>query len=118
MYVSVTDYITLPMCTGAKPKLHQLTLLRVNSKCKRIIPELGVDWEKLAYCLEFHHHVLQTIKENNSGRDERIERCCQDMLCRWLDGEGSQPATWRRLVEGIRDIPRERLATELEQLLQ
>ena len=105
------------MCAGDKPKLHQLAFLKVGSKQKRIIPELGVDWEKLAYRLEFDHNVIETIKDNNSGRNERNERSCQDMLRRWLDGEACQPVTWKRLVGAIRDIPNDKLATEIEELL-
>ena len=104
-------------CAGAKPQLHQLDLLKVLDKKKRIILEVGVDWEKLALRLEFDHNVIRTVKENNSGKDERIESSCRDMLCRWLDGEACQPVTWERLVEAIRDIPRDTLATEIEDFL-
>ena len=106
------------LCLGSKPKLHQLSLLKVNDKQKRIIPEIGVDWEKLALRLEFDHPVIETIKDNNSGRNERNEWSCQDMLRRWLDGGACRPVTWERLVEAIRDIPRDRLATEVEELLK
>ena len=102
---------------GAKPLLHQLYLLKVGDSRKRIIEEVGVDWEKLAYRLEFGHAVVRTIKENNSGKEERVESSCRDMLCRWLDGGACQPVTWERLVEAIRDIPRDTLATQVEELL-
>ncbi len=67
--------------------------------------------------LEFDHNVVRTIKQNNSGKDEKIESSCQDMLGRWLDGKACQPVTWGRLVEAIRDIPRDMLATEIEDIL-
>ena len=101
-------------CTGDKPKLYQLDLL----KDKRIIQEVGVDWEKLASRLQFDYKVIRTIKEDNSGHEERTEASCRDMLRRWLDGEACEPVTWERLVEAIRDIPLDTLATEIKQLLQ
>ena len=87
--------------------------LRAGDKCLRIIAELGVDWEELALLLEFDHNVVETIKEDNRG----VEKSCRDMLRRWLDGGACQPVTWERLVEAVRDIPRDRLATEIEELL-
>ena len=104
----------MSVCLGAEPKLHQLALLKVGSKHKRIIAELGVDWKMLALILQFDHNVIEAIKDDNRGINEK---CCQDMLRRWLDGEACQPVTWERLVEAIRDIPREKLATEIDQLL-
>ena len=105
------------MCVGAKPKPHQLYLLKVGGRQKRIMLEVAADWEGLALLLEFDYSVIKLIRENNSGRDARTERCCQDMLCRWLDGEACQPVTWERLVEAIRDIPNDKLATEIQELL-
>ena len=108
----------LCVCVGDKPILHQLSLLKIGNKHKRIISEVGVDWETLALILEFDHCVIETVKDNNSGRNERNERSCRDILRRWLDGEAGQPVTWGRLVESIRDIPRDTLAKEVEELLQ
>ncbi len=105
------------LCVGAKPKLHQLDRLKVGDKHKKIIEKVGVNWERLALRLEFDHCVIATIKENFSGRDRRIERCCQDMLCRWLDGEACQPVTWGRLVQALREIEMGILAEEVDKLL-
>ena len=100
------------------PKPHQLILLKVGNKCKKnIIAEIGVDWENLALLLEFDNSVIRIIRENHSGRNERIERSCQDMLHRWLDGEACQPVTWKRLIEALRGISNNKLAREIEQLL-
>ena len=59
--------------------------------------------------------MIEAVKDDNRGINAKS---CQDMLRRWLDGEACQPVTWKRLVEAIRDIPRDRLATEIEELLQ
>ncbi len=91
--------------------------MKVGDKYEKIIEKVGVDWENLALRLEFDYCVIETIKDNHSGRNKRNERSCQDMLCRWLDGEACQLVTWGRLVEAIRDIPRDTLATKVDKLL-
>ena len=106
------------LCVGASPKLHQLVYLKVGDQPhQKIIEKVGVQWEDLAYRLEFDRSVVATIKENFSGRDRRTERCCQDMLHRWLDGEACQPVTWGRLVQALRDINMGRLAGKIDSLL-
>ena len=82
-----------------------------------IITEVAVDWESLALLLDFDYNTIKIIREDNSGRNEKTERSCQDMLCRWLNGEACKPITWEKLIEAIRDIPRRKLASEIEQLL-
>ncbi len=53
----------------------------------------------------------------SSSLRRRIERCCQDMLYRWLDGEACQPVTWERVVQAIREIDKGILAEEVDKLL-
>ncbi len=106
------------LCVGAKPKPHQLCVLKGSGgKQKRIMVAVAAKWEELAMLLEFDYCVVKVIRENNRGRDAMTERCCQDMFCRWLDGEACQPVTWERLVQAIRDLPNDTLATDIETLL-
>ena len=103
---------------GAKPQLHQLLMLKGSEgKHKRIMQEVGAKWEELAILLEFEYCVIKLIKSDNSGKHGMTELCCQELLARWLDGEACQPVTWGKLVEVIRNLPNDRLATEIEQLL-
>ncbi len=106
------------LCVGAKPKPHQLYILKGSGgKKKRIMAEVGAKWDELALLLEFDFCVIGLIRENNRGRDAIAERCCQDLFRRWLDGEACQPVTWGRLLEAIKDLENHRLATEIEELL-
>ena len=53
---------------------------------------MGVDWEKLAYLLEFDHEVVHIIKANNSGKEEeRVESSAEtSFVTGWMEGRVSQ----------------------------
>ena len=74
---------------------------------------MAKDWENLGLALEFDFDVIKSIEIDALCK---TEKCCRELLNRWLNGEACQPVTWKRLIEAISDAERGELASELEQL--
>ena len=73
-----------------------------------------MDWTRLACIgLEFDDSVIQTIEYDYP---HMTERPCEEMFRRWLRGEGCQPVTWERLLEGINDSEYGELARKIRKL--
>lgn len=72
-----------------------------------------MDWIQLGIALEFDFNLIQAIEGSNHYR---VDKCCLDLLNRWLNGEACQPITWARLIEALFKAKHANLASELENL--
>ena len=102
------------MTLGSRPKLHQLNCLKVGDQQVRVIQRVGVDWKQLGLALHFDYNLLKAIESDNHFKTH--ESCC-DLLQKWLDGGASQPVTWARLIEALRDCEHSKLAFQLKHIL-
>ena len=59
---------------------------------------MAAKWKDVALALHFEGHTIQNIQH-----DTRIQcmDACREMLQKWLDGEGSQPVTWKTLMNAL-----------------
>lgn len=96
------------------PKLHQLKTLVIGKNEIKIIEELASEWSSFGLLLKFEKFILDNIERDKVQFG--CEECCQELFCRWLRGEGSQPSTWAMLVEALRNAERGILAEKLERL--
>ena len=81
--------------TDQRPKLKDLN--------KYVIPHVGPKWEDLGIELELDGdgQLLDEIKRDRRGDEEK---CCLDVVKKWLQGAGVGPKTWRKLLECLREI--------------
>jgi ankyrin repeat protein len=74
---------------------------------KEVVSEVAYDWYKLGIFLEVDTNVLNNIDASFNMQVGRVERCCADLLLRWLRGDsgtGATPRTWATLVSAIENI--------------
>ena len=101
-----------------QPKLHELQLLEgVNGRKIRVIERVAPDWKDLAIALGFDQSRIMIIEEDCRGR---VERACQEMFMRWLDGEHdlAQPCTWDTLIKCLRRAGCMDVASSLRTILR
>ena len=75
---------------------------------------VAANWMQLGLVLGFNYSVLKAIEKDNIFNHED---CCFEVLHKWLYGEACQPITWERLIEALRDLELNGMASSLEQLL-
>jgi len=65
-----------------------------------VVPTYAYRWRELGVYLHFEFATLQIIS-SNCGND--AERCCKDLLHRWLQGTANP--TWDELLSAIENLP-------------
>ena len=95
--------------------MHQLIFLKVDGQPLRIIQGIGINWQKVAYCLHFSHEVVETIENDHC---HKTEKACEEMLRRWLNGEALEvnDITWEVLIEAICDAELSELGGRVKEL--
>ena len=77
---------------------------------KFVIPKIAVEWETVAFLLNFEPERVNRIKVeclNNQAK------CCREVFIHWLDSkEGVYPKTWKKLIETLSNITELAAATE------
>ena len=78
---------------------------------------MAPDWKDLAIALGFDQSRIMIIEEDYRGR---VERACQEMFMRWLDGEHdlAQPCTWDTLIKCLRRAGFSNVANGLRTILR
>lgn len=109
------EYSILPLYVGDRPKLYELQrLVGRNEKQFRIIEQTSPRWENLALALRFDGAVIEATRLN---AHYQVERACQSILQKWLEGATSAtsqlPVTWETLLVCLEDIELKTLATEI-----
>ena len=81
----------------------------------KIIESIAAKWEEVALALHFEGHTLQNIRY-----DTRVQcvDACREMFQKWLDGDGSQPATWETLRDCLVDAGFVTLVEDIQQILR
>ena len=105
------------MYTDMQPTIKQLTLLK--SSCGQrleIIKTIAPKWKKFGIHFDFDEqgHTLDIIGKNHSLDSTE---CCTEMMKKWLEGMGRQPATWATLIELLKDAEYNDLAHQVEDML-
>ena len=95
---------------GDRPRMLQLQ----NFIGVKVVQKLAADWEKLALALDFDHEIIREVERSQHFQ---VEGACRTILQRWLDGQGSQPATWDTLVKCLENIDHRTLARDLRKVL-
>ena len=82
---------------------------------KHIIPAVATKWYELGLELldSSHEKVLENIERDGSRFD--VQWCCRKMLTKWL--EVSDDATWGQVIDAVKSINMNDLASSLESLL-
>ena len=98
-----------------RPRIYELTLLKVDGQPLKIIQRIGLNWQKVAYRLKFSHEVVETIENDH----HKTEKACEDMLRRWLNGEALEvKITWEVLIEAICDAELSELGGRVKEWLK
>ena len=69
-----------------------------NGMMFEVVKEVSTDWEKLALALHLRGEIIR------EQRHFQPEAACRNILQRWLNGDGQQPATWDTLLDCLEDI--------------
>ena len=81
-----------------------------------IINTIGTRWRDLGILLDFDEtgRTLDRI-----AREHQLHPidCCTEMLRKWLEGRGRQPATWATLIDLLKDADINDLAQDLERMM-
>ena len=97
----------------------KLTLLKTPGGDKiRIIKTISPRWRDVGDLLEFDTTGAQVNIIHANNVSQGVESCCRAMFQHWLEGNGTQPASWSTLLEVLRDSDFNNLAAQLEKALQ
>ena len=98
---------------GEKPTLQQLLAFPGPEKKIKVHEQIGIKYHELgAFLLDDDNGVMtEVIATNHNNNADNINR---EILSKWLQGLGKQPVTWSTLIEVLRDIDRNDLATDIE----
>ena len=92
----------------------QLQLLRTHDEREiKIIREVAGMWEWMAGRLGLSDTEVIIIQRNHPND---VESACTDMFRRWLAGRG-QPVTWQTLINSLRELHLNVVASRLEDIL-
>ncbi len=109
------------MCTalsyaGDKPTMRHLQCLRSRGgRVVKPIESIAFRWDEVAIALDIDWCVIKYIR---TDAHFQAVPACLEMLHKWLDGEGCQPATWMRFMEALIDAGFTNLAEDLEEVLK
>ena len=82
---------------------------------KHVIPSVATRWNELGLeLLDTKHEAELDIIETNF-KDDAIT-CCRKMFSKWLQLQ-SHRATWDQLVQAIKNIKLNNVASDIEELL-
>lgn len=85
-----------------------MQLLRVGDQKIKIVEMIEADWKKFARHLHFEEHVIRSIDKECKPS---VYDCCCEVLNKWLEGEkGLQPASWKVLIEILRELGKQCVA--------
>ena len=87
-----------------------------SDKKLEIIKSVTPKWKEFGDLLEFDHDgthldVIEAKHPNNRPAS------CREMFQYWLAGNGVEPVSWRTLVSLLRNVEKNTLAKDLEQML-
>ena len=95
----------------------ELTVLKqANQEKIRIIKGLAPYWKDLGFILNFDKNgsCLASIEQNCHGNPHN---CCREMFQYWLNGNGVQPCSWRKLIELLEDCDQQTLSEEIQKAI-
>ena len=92
----------------------QLQLLRTHDEREiKIVTEVAGMWEWMAGRLGLSDPEVIIIQRNHPND---VESACTDMFRRWLAGR-RQPVTWQTLINSLRELHLNVVASRLEDIL-
>ena len=100
--------------TDTQPKLPELLKFPSKNGAINIPEKIGEDYEMFGTLLlndTLGKKVDAIIAEKPGGKEINFNLA---ILKKWLRGEGEQPATWRTLVQVLKDSKLNALAKEIE----
>lgn len=102
----------------SRPTLKQLSLMKTKTGVKiEVIKSLAPQWKQLGILLDFDTDGAQLDLIEYENGQQNPQKCCLAMIRYWMAGNGEQPATWRKLIELLRDCEKDVLAAQLEREL-
>ena len=83
---------------------------------KHVIPLVATRWYDLGLELleTKHERELDTIEKDNKA--EGAKTCCRKMFSKWLETQ-SDNASWDQLIQAVKNIEVNNVASDIEQLL-
>ena len=95
-----------PLTRCGRPSMRDLNNL--------VIPLVATRWYDLGLELleTQHERELEIIEENNN----EVKKCCRKMFSKWLETQ-SDNASWDQLVQTVKNIKLNDVASDIEQLL-
>ena len=86
--------------------MHQLNTI--------VVPNVSVDWEDVAYALQYDIHIVRRITNTHSGD---LTKCCKELFKDWLiSNHGKGPRIWQTLLKALKEI--EQLAAVTEKIVK
>lgn len=91
---------------GSRPSMKDLN--------KHVIPSVATKWYDVGLELleTKHEEELEIIETNNND----VKTCCRKMFSKWLKTD--ELASWNKLIEALKSVELNKLASDIEQLLQ
>ena len=107
---------TRVIVTDIRPRLDELQFLEGRDGHKiRVTERVAPDWRFLATALGFDESRIKIIEEDY-GRS--VEKSCQEMFIRWLNGEHDlKPSTWGTLIQCLTQAGHDDVARSLKKIL-
>ena len=84
----------------------------MNKLKKHVIPFVATKWHDLGLELLNAKYELDDIEENYGNNKKE---CCRKMFSKWLNTD--ELASWDKLIEALRIIQLNNVASDIEQLL-
>ena len=81
-----------------------------SSRKINIIQQVAPHWKDFTYLLDFEPSTIWSIEQKYRYDPEA---CSREVMQMWLRGRGRQPATWKQLVETLRDCDLASLAEKV-----
>lgn len=79
-----------------------------------IVETVTADCYKLGLLLDLPEQLVRN-EWKMSPEDSTMK--CQNIISKWLEGQGRHPISWRIFIDTLKKVPLHRLAQELESLL-
>ncbi len=103
------------LLSDSKPTLKQLSIMRTKTGGKiEVIKSLASHWKQFGILFDFDTDGAQLDLIEYENGTQNPQKCCLAMVKYWMAGNGEQPATWRKLIELLRDHDKNVLAGQLE----
>ena len=81
----------------------------------RVMDQMSAKWMNVALALHFSGNMVDSIERDAS---HEVKPACRIMFQKWLAGEGRRPASWRVLIQALKDASLGELARELKEAIQ